>query len=133
MTQLKWSRSHGDSDPVETLVIPRSGDPPAVAAAAAGPGASGEDATGGGAGGQSLPLDPVWVRMIEAGDPMDLADHMTAMAENPSLRAAALLRALERSRDLLEGIDSNAPLDLPVTIPVADLVSLTQLALARLR
>ena len=64
---------------------------------------------------------------------MDLADHMTAMAENPSLRAAALLRALERSRDLLEGIDSNAPLDLPVTIPVADLVSLTQMALARLR
>jgi len=133
MTQLRWSRSHGDSDPVETLVIPRSGDPPEAGTPAAGPGANGEAVVSGGAAAESLPLDPVWIRMIEAGDPMDLADHIAAMAENPSLRAAALLRALERSRDLLEGVDSNAPLDLPVTIPVGDLVVLTQLALARLR
>ena len=141
MTELQWSRSHGDSDPVETLTIPRSGDPPAVAAAAAGPGAGEAAAVDGGVtAAKTPPLEPweqsAWELLVEpegACQPQDLADLVRVLDESPELRSAALLRSLERARDVLERLPGHSPADTPVELYAGDVLSMLRSLLSRLR
>ena len=139
---LTGSLSHGDwlTDGA-TFTVPRSGDPPSVAAATAGPGAPWEEAVHGGVAAESLPPlrdgeESIWDLLTQpdgCGHPQDLSDLLTALAASPELRSAALLRALERFRDALDQLPGHTPLEQPVTIAAADLMVLVRALLGRLR
>lgn len=132
MTDLQWDRSHGD---VETVVIPRQADPPlsgGVEHHSAG------DAAVSHGGADGFPLAPesrsAWDVVCNQGVMLaPLREHLEDLEENPALRAAAVLRALERGRDALMQVDENAELDAPVTVLAADLALLLRQLLQRLR
>jgi hypothetical protein len=138
---LVGSRSHGEPFNAETFTIPRSGDPPSVAAATAGPGAHWEEAAHGGVAAEPLPplLDhesSIWDLLTQPdghGAPQDLSDLLMALAASPELRSAALLRGMERFRDVLDQLPGHTPLDQPITIAACDLLVLTRALLGRLR
>ena len=139
MTELQWSRSHGDCDPFETFTFPRHGDPPAPAAAGVGPGA-GEAAVHGGVAAITPPLregeTSAWEWLVHpdgGGQPIDLADLIKLLDESPEMRSASLLRALERFRDVLDRLPVSAPVETPVEVCAGDLVPLLRAVMSRLR
>lgn len=138
MTALRWERSHGEPDQ-EPTTIPRSGDPPAVAAAAAGPGA-GEAAVHGGVAANTPPLREgeasAWEWLVHpegGGQPEELSDLLRALDDSPELRSAALLRSIERFRDALAQLPVSAPVETPVQVCAGDVVSMLRAVLSRLR
>lgn len=62
-----------------------------------------------------------------------LREHLEDLEENPALRAAAVLRALERFRYVLMQVDESAELEEPVTVIVDDLALLLRQLVQRLR
>ena len=139
--RLAGSISHGDWLDAGTISFPRSGDPPSVAAATAGPGGNGEAELAGASAPLPCPslLDheaSVWEQLIEPeghGEPQDLSDLLTVLAASPELRSAALLRSMERFRDQLDQLPGHTPLEQPITIAAADLTVLVRALLGRLR
>ena len=139
--RLVWSRSHGEIEEPMTLSIPRSGDPPAPAAAGVGPGA-GEAAVvdGGVTAANAPPLregeTSAWEWLVHpdgGGQPVDLEELIRLLDESPEMRSAALLRSIERFRDALTQLPTSAPVETPVTICAGDLVPLLRAVLSRLR
>lgn len=138
MTNLQGYRSHGEPFE-ETTTFPRSGDPPAVAAAAVGPGANGDEAVHGGVAANSLPDGELsgWDLLVvpdgSCTAPNDLQELVEALAAGPEFRSAALLRAMERFRDALDHLPGHTKLETMVKVPAGDLLVLTRALLQRLR
>ena len=138
---LRWSRTHGDDEVVETLTIPRSGDPPAGSALPVGPGAGEAAAVGGGVTAANAPPlregeSSAWEWMVHpdgGGHPVDLADLIKLLDESPEMRSAALLRGIERFRDALTQLPVSASVETPVEVCAGDLVPLLRAVMARLR
>jgi len=129
MTQLQWSRSHGE------ISLPTA-DPPTDPISGCQVGAEQRDQSMG----ASADLCPAELRAtawdVLSGQGMSLSDlreFAEEVDENAALRAAALLRALDRLRDELDRIPETADLSDPVTLRVQDAVLLARQLLSRLR
>ena len=137
MTRLAWSRSHGEPEEIETMVIPmRSGDPPSVAAATAGPGANGEAVVSGGATAESLP-DGTTLWDLVVGDEGSIASGVAAglqqIAEQPGRLASARLKALAELQAVLRSHSNGIDWEQSIHVPAGDLVLVLQLAMQRLQ
>ena len=63
----------------------------------------------------------------------DLGDFLRDISENHELRAAATLRALDRLRDSLDRVPSDASFGDPVVLRVQDVALVARAMLSRLR
>ena len=116
-----------------------SGAPPFIDApvpGGRGQGITGTDptASGGGTAGLSLEQDSAWdVVAGAANTKTDLGDFLRDISENHELRAAATLRALDRLRDSLDRVPSDASFGDPVVLRVQDVALVARAMLSRLR
>jgi hypothetical protein len=130
--QLAWNRSHGEPADAETLTFPiHHADPPPDTG---GSGFSaGDDAVVGGDDGFSLQRS-AWDVLSGQGLMLaDLREYLEDCDENPALRAAATLRAMDRLRDALHAIPEDADLEQPITLALMDAALLARQLLSRLR
>ena len=128
--RLAWSRSHGE--PMETLTFPvHSADPPSNGGV---DNSADATATSAGApGGFSLERRNAWDVIAGQGDALsDLRDFLETTEENPALRAAATLRAMDRLRDALLLIEETASVETPVPLMLQDVALLGRQLLQRL-
>lgn len=136
--RLAGSLSHGDWLN-ETFTFPAaSAAPPAHGGGAASADAPPPVASGAASTGFTLhPADTsVWAALTQPegyGCPQDMGELLAALAASPELRSAALLRSMERLRDVLDQLPTHAPLDHQLTVPAADLLVLVRALLNRLR
>ena len=78
----------------------------------------------------------VWARLTEpdGGSNCGCLDELIdALDSSPELRSAALLRSMERYRDILDGLPSDAPIDTPLTVTAVDVLVLIKTVMSRLR
>ncbi|QVV66763.1 hypothetical protein [Synechococcus sp. LA31] len=133
--ELQGYRSHGEPFG-EAITFPRSGDPPAVAAAAVGPGANGDAAVHGGVAANSLPEGTdLWALVVgdEGCIASGVAEGLEQLQEQPGRLASARLKALAELQAVLRSQSNGVAWDAPITVPVGDLVLVVQLAMERLR
>ena len=129
MTELQWSRSHGE------ISLPTA-DPPTDPISGCQVGADQRDQSMG----ASADLCPAELR-ASAWDVIcgqgqcssELGDFLAALGEQPELRAGAVLQALSRLRAALDGIDEEADLEDPVPLFLQDAAVIARALLQRLR
>ena len=120
-----------------------SGDPPArreSVTTAAGPGGMVDGRSDGGVAAAPLPEDhefSAWEALVlsftDPGPLENVSDLIAALAESPELRAATVLRSLDRLRDQMDAMAGGTSLDAKVEIQAVDLVVVTRALLTRLR
>lgn len=136
MTDLQWSRSHGDSwEDTRTLTVPRQADPPSDGGVDT---SAGVDAADGGVSGFSLHEShnsrTAWD--VLSGQGLSLAplrELLEDIDENANLRSAVVLRAMDACRDALEAVSEDAELDEPVTLTLGEVAVLCRSLMQRLR
>jgi hypothetical protein len=136
--RLAWDRSHGE--PLETITFPMASAAPPSPMGAGEQSADATAAVGGGAdGGFSLADGELsgWDLLVvpngSCSAPSDLQELVEALAAGPEFRSAALLRAMERFRDVLDQLPVHTALDATVQVSAGDLLVLTRALLQRLR
>ena len=112
---------------------PLYGDPERRGGVLSGEAAGSDQSTsGGGSAGFSL-SNTAWDVVAGAASTVtELDGFLSDVGENPALRAAATLRALDRLRDALDGVPADAAFGDPVVLRMQDVALIAKALLQRL-